>query len=120
MGGTLSSQSAHQKAETKFNTLLHYADSAIKYANYSTLETFTTDGVKMLALAYQASEAPHACSQNQHLRFALSKDGARKLKQASLLHFPTGWECFFEKQRCLHLPGHEARYTSPGVCAPSG
>jgi hypothetical protein len=77
MGGTLSSAAAGQQAQTQLSWLLHYSDSAIKYANYVSLEAFQKDGIKYLAMAYQASEAPHECSQNQHLRFALSKDGAR-------------------------------------------
>lgn len=77
MGASLSSHATNQQPDVSLTWLLHYADSAVKYASYASLETFTKDGTKLLALAFQASDAPHECSQQQHLRFALSKDGAR-------------------------------------------
>jgi len=75
MGAGLSRFSAGQSPEIRYDWLLEYAESAIKYANSVSLEAFTSDGKKYMALAYQASESPYECSIGQNLRFALSKDG---------------------------------------------
>jgi hypothetical protein len=75
MGGTLSRQAA-QQAEIKTQWLLDYRDSGIKYAAVASLEAFTIEDTKYLALAYQASEKKFVGSDSQHIRFCLSKDGA--------------------------------------------
>jgi hypothetical protein len=76
MGAAISSYGgATQQPTIKSEWLLQYEDSLVKYASNASLETFNQEGVTFLALAYQASEAPYEGSPNQHLRFALSKDG---------------------------------------------
>jgi hypothetical protein len=74
MGQGLSTQSA-PLAQKSFTWLLNYGDSAVKYASGASLEVMQRpEGVKLLALAYQASDVPLACSHSQNLRFQFSKD----------------------------------------------
>ena len=121
MGATLSSYgAAQQQPKIKSDWLLHYEDSLVKYASHASLETFTQDGVTLLALAYQASEAPHEGSSNQHLRFALSNDGGQSWTATRVVMWGIGpiWSpvLFYHKATAkLYLFYSESRKSSsPG------
>jgi BNR repeat-like domain len=90
MGAAISSYGVTQQPTIKSEWLLHYEDSLVKYASHASLETFVQDGVTLLALAYQASEAPYEGSTNQHLRFALSKDGGETWTPNRVIMFGLG------------------------------
>ena len=76
MGAGYSADKGGPLAELSSSWVLKYADSATKYASGSSLCVIKRgEGPKQLALCYQASDAAVEGSRQQHLRFALSKDG---------------------------------------------
>ena len=76
MGAGYSADKGGPLAELSSSWVLKYADSATKYASGSSLCVIKRgEWPKQLALCYQASDAAVEGSRQQHLRFALSKDG---------------------------------------------
>jgi predicted neuraminidase len=121
MGAALSSSYAvTQQPIVKTEWLLQFEDSLVKYASNASLETFSQDGTTFLALAYQASEAPHEGSSNQHIKFQLSKDGGHTWTATRVVMFGLGpiWSpvLFYHKQTAkLFLFYSESRKSySPG------
>lgn len=101
MGAAQSSQNSGL-AQISYLWLLQHRDAVIKYASGSSLEAFEQGGTKLLALAYQASEASCECSPDQHIRFQLSKDGGETWTASKVVVWGLGpcWApvLFFDKQ----------------------
>jgi len=120
MGAAVSSLGVAQQPDVKSEWLLQFEDSIVKYATNASLETFVQEGVTFLAVAYQASEAPHEGSVNQHLRFQLSKDGGHTWTSTRVVMWGLGpiWSpvLFYHKPSAkLYLFYSESRKSlSPG------
>jgi hypothetical protein len=96
-------------AESRQLWLLQHRESSIKYASSSSIECFDHGGVKLLALAYQASEAAQECSPSQHIRYQISKDGGETWSASRVVVWGLGpsWSpiLFFDKRkRMLSCP----------------
>lgn len=75
MGTGASKADGSPLAELKAGWVLQYESSPVKYASASSLVVIKqADGGKVLALAFQASEAAHEGDRTQHLRLMLSRD----------------------------------------------
>jgi len=104
MGASLSSHQGNSLADVHRLWLLQHRESSIKYASSSSIETFEHGSTQLLALAYQASQAAHECSTDQHIRFQISKDGGETWSASRVVVWGLGpcWSpvLFYDKRTC--------------------
>ncbi|PSC75556.1 BNR Asp-box repeat [Micractinium conductrix] len=126
MGTGASKADGSPLAELKAGWVLQYESSPVKYASASSLVVIKqADGGKVLALAFQASEAAHEGDRTQHLRLMLSRDAGETWSESKAvmwgavplwnpaLHYDAATSrlfLFYSESRKSLSPGGDIKY----------